>query len=317
MHVCSTPTFIPLEACWVCGDRRLVCVHRGVYDLSAYREQDPELAAYTGSPLRLRRCRRCGFAQPEALPGLPRYFERMYDQRWSDEWIAREFASQCKTLIFRDVLRGLDRRVLPGGRALLDIGAHVGLFMQLAQQRGWEVQGVELNPRTAAYAARQTGAPVYQANADALRLAGCRFDAVAMIDVLEHIPDPLRMLAAAGRFLKPGGWIALKVPNGPGQLLKERLRGALRAGYRPTVADNLVHVNHFSARSLVWVLKRSDFAQITVTAAAPELAEPDARGMRPRAADALKLALFRLGRAVPGGSSLPCTFNLLAYARRR
>jgi hypothetical protein len=45
--------------------------------LSAWREQDPELAAYTGEKIWLWRCEACGFAQPDRIPALPRFFERM------------------------------------------------------------------------------------------------------------------------------------------------------------------------------------------------------------------------------------------------
>ena len=61
--------------------------HEAVLDFSAWREQDPELAAYTGEKIWLWRCAACGFAQPDRIPALPRFFERMYDQRWSPDWV--------------------------------------------------------------------------------------------------------------------------------------------------------------------------------------------------------------------------------------
>ena len=41
--------------------------------------------------------------------------------------------------------------------ATLLLGAHAGRFMHLAQHAGWDVEGIELNPRTAECAARRTG----------------------------------------------------------------------------------------------------------------------------------------------------------------
>jgi hypothetical protein len=55
-----------------------------------------------------------------------------------------------------------------------------------------------------------------------------------------------------------GGWVAIKVPCGPAQLLKETWR-ARRSGYRATLADNLVHINHFSPRALRTSLERAGF----------------------------------------------------------
>ncbi len=122
--------------------------------------------------------------------------------------------------------------------------------MHLAQGRDWQVEGIELNPKTAAFAARRTGAVVHRVNAQALTVGGRRFDAVTLTDVLEHIPEPVALLASIARLVKPGGWVAVKVPCGPGQWRKEQVRSLLTPSYRASLGDNLVHVNHFSRRSL-------------------------------------------------------------------
>jgi hypothetical protein len=73
--------FVPSGPCWICEEADLRPIHENVFDLSIYHDQDPELAAYTGASVTIVRCRRCGFAQPQSLPSLDRFFERMYDQR--------------------------------------------------------------------------------------------------------------------------------------------------------------------------------------------------------------------------------------------
>lgn len=302
----------PLAACWVCDGRTLVPVHRARLEFTEYAQQDPELAALTGDHIDIVRCARCGFAQPAMLPSLPRYFDRMYDQRWSDEWIAREHAAAYKDRIFERILASLERRLPPERRRLLDIGAHAGRFIRLARERGWQADGLELNPKTAAYAASASGGTVHRANLFTFDAAGAEYDAVTMNDVLEHIPDPRAALRRVHRLLAPAGWIALKVPNGPAQRLKERLRGLLRRGYRPTIADNLVHVNHFSPRSLAFALARESFERVTVEVAAPELPEdPAARLDR-----AVRLSTFQIASALPAGVHTPLALNLQAYGRR-
>lgn len=311
----TTAAFAPVDQCWVCGHDRFTPFHQCGFDLSAFAAQDPELAAYTGARLWLRRCRRCGFGQPEALPALANYFDRMYDQRWSEDWLEAEFVSRSKDLIFRGILDDLRPRVPAAERHLLDVGAHVGKFLHLAGEAGWRVEGIELNRRTAAYAARRTGAPVHRLDLETLCSTGRQFDVVTLIDVLEHIPDPVRLVRQIRRLLVPGGWIAVKVPCGAGQLLKERLRAALRPGYRIELATNLVHVNHFGPGSLRHALETAGFGQVTVTTAAPELSIAGGHPLRVACDDGLRRIVHACSRRLPGVLRSRFTLNLLAYGQ--
>ena len=309
-----TATFEPVTACWVCRGTSSVAVNELVFELSAYADQDPELSGYSGARLALRRCTDCGFAQPEALPVLPRYFDRMYDQRWSEDWICQEFEGREKDAIFTSVLRELERRLPGRRRRLLDVGAHAGRFVTLARAAGWRAEGLELNPQTAAYAARRSGASIRQLNVHDVDVSSAQYDAVTLTDVLEHIPDPVDVLARVGELLAPGGWVAVKVPCGSAQLIKERWRGRLRPGYRPTVADNLVHVSHFSPASLHRALMRAGFDSIRIGAAVPEL--PTGSGLAHVVSRTVRMALYQVARLLPGGVHTPFAFNLQAYARR-
>jgi 2-polyprenyl-3-methyl-5-hydroxy-6-metoxy-1,4-benzoquinol methylase len=312
----SAPLFAPLAACWVCNGSDLRPYHTLRFELDAYRsgDQDHELAAYTGQTLELVRCARCGFGQPAALPTLPRYFDRMYDQRWEESWVVQEFDAAYKDYIFLLILRELDRRVQSASRRLLDVGAHAGRFLHLARTAGWDAEGIELNPRTAVYAAARTGATVYQMNAQALADRGRRYDAVVLTDVLEHIPDPVALLTTLASLTTPGGVIAVKVPCGPSQVIKENVLAAI-SSHRVTLADNLVHVNHFSARSLRLALDRAGFTA-TVKAAAPELQPARDRSLRALASNAFRLATYGLAR-LPGGVRTALALNLQAYGMRR
>ena len=283
--------------------------HQAVLDFSAWREQDPELAAYTGEKIWLWRCEVCGFAQPDRIPALPRFFERMYDQRWSPDWVAQEFDSTYKDLIFQRILETLGDRVRSPNRTLIDVGCHAGRFLQLAGEAGWRAEGTEINARTAAHAAARTGVPVHRLSAERLPELGRQFNAVTLTDVLEHIPEPVTLLSTVRRVVADGGWVAVKVPCGPAQLLKETWRSRLSAGYRATLADNLVHINHFSPRALRAALERAGFGEITVEIAAPEC-PPGAR-----ASALVRLALYNVGRRMPGGVHTPIALHLQAFAR--
>jgi 2-polyprenyl-3-methyl-5-hydroxy-6-metoxy-1,4-benzoquinol methylase/ribosomal protein S14 len=301
--------FTPVDRCWVCGGAALDRYHECRMDFREYADQDPGLHAYTGERVWLARCRACGFGQPEALPALPGFFDRMYDQEWSQPWVEAEFAGTYKDLIFDRILAELDRRLPARGR-LLDIGAHAGRFMWRAKQRGWRVEGIELNPRTAAYAAARTGAPVHRTNAHALASGGRRYAAVVLTDVLEHIPEPRRLLAAIASLLEPGGIVAVKVPNGSAQWLKERWLARLTR-HRVSLAENLVHVNQFTPGSLGLALTRAGLRRGVVRPAPPEL--PPVPGVRGAASRAVRRALFAAA-SLPGALQTPLALHLQAYA---
>jgi SAM-dependent methyltransferase len=301
--------FVDSGACWVCGSTSSTAYHEALFDLRAYEAQDPELSEYSGMTVRLRRCLECGFGQPERLPGLPRFFDRMYDQLWSRDWIEQEFEGTYKDVIFRRILTVLRERVPDGRRSLLDIGAHAGRFLDLARADGWAPEGLEVNARTASYAAARTGLRVHHLNVNQLPSLHDDYDAVTMTDVLEHIPDPLATLVSVREKLGRGGWIAVKVPCGPAQQFKETCRARLAAAYRPRLADNLVHVSHFSPSSLRLALERAGFSSISIEVGAPELPPVD------KASTALRLALYGLGRVVPFATRTPLALNLQAFAR--
>jgi 2-polyprenyl-3-methyl-5-hydroxy-6-metoxy-1,4-benzoquinol methylase len=304
--------FRAVSHCWVCGGEALERYYRCRMDFTEYAEQDPELFAYTGEGVWFVRCGACGFGQPEALPTLPGYFDRMYDQHWAPDWVEGEFAGTYKDLIFQGILDELDRRIPPVQRRLLDVGAHAGRFLHLAQERGWQVEGIELNPRTAAYAALRTGAPVHRVNAHTLAADGRQYAAVVLTDVLEHIPDPTRLLRGLAMLVEPGGVVAVKVPNGSAQWTKERWLARLTS-HRVSLAENLVHVNQFTPRSLGRALEAAGFSRVAVRTAAPEL--PPANGVRGLASRSVRRLIFAAA-SLPWAIETPMSLHLQAYATR-
>jgi SAM-dependent methyltransferase len=199
---------------------------------------------------------------------------------------------------------------LPTLNAFFD---HAGRFMYLAQQEGWDVEGIELNPRTAAAAAARTGATVHQINAHALALGGHHhYAAVVLTDVLEHIPEPTRLLRTLTSLLEPGGVVAVKVPNGAAQWTKERWLARLTT-HRMSLAENLVHVNQFTPRSLVLALERAGFSRPQVVVAAPEL--PPCVGVVDRVDHAVRRAVFSAA-SCPGAIHTPLALHLQAFANR-
>jgi SAM-dependent methyltransferase len=308
--------FVATGPCWVCGGKEWDQVWCDPFDLSNY----PRFGPYDHAnhpPTRLVRCRACGFGQPESLPAVADFFKTLYTMEWTPESLDHEFDCGYKDLIFQSVLDRLAKRLgarLP--RTVLDVGTHVGRFVYLARQAGWQAEGAEFNPLTASYAERRTGAPIYQGPAQELAARGRRFSAVTLNDVLEHIPRPVPLLAELRELLPPGGVLAIKVPHGPMQRLKEGFRQSVLRQPSAGVLTRYVHVNHFTVGSLRRSLEKAGFHQVTIGVAAPEFAPASFSGRtRAHALEAfLRLSVYRAARLIPGGVYMPLSLNLQAFA---
>lgn len=100
--------------------------------------------------------------------------------------------------------------VVPGG-SVLELGCAHGGLTYLMAKAGLAAEGLELSPWLIAQAEQLFGVTVHQGPLEA-----CRFDqpfnAIVAIDVLEHLPDPLRTLRACRRWLGPEGRLFLQTP---------------------------------------------------------------------------------------------------------
>jgi SAM-dependent methyltransferase len=108
-----------------------------------------------------------------------------------------------------------DQVPLKAGAQILEMGCGTGSNIALLQQFG-NVDAVEPDDPARELASRRTGVAVKGGLLpDGVDLADGRYDLVAMLDVLEHIPDDLEALKALRPKLAPGGRIVVTVPAGP------------------------------------------------------------------------------------------------------
>lgn len=103
------------------------------------------------------------------------------------------------------------QRLSPGAK-LLDVGFGCGAFLDLAQQVGWHVYGVDSDPVSVANA-KNAGLNVRLGRIEAFADMAGQFDVITLSHVIEHVHDPVGVLEHAYALLKPGGWLYVDTPN--------------------------------------------------------------------------------------------------------
>jgi 2-polyprenyl-3-methyl-5-hydroxy-6-metoxy-1,4-benzoquinol methylase len=147
-------------------------------------------------------------------------------------------------------------RSITGGGTLLEIGVGHGAFLQSARQQGWKVLGVDISHYAAEYVQNTHGISVHRGTLAEASLPAESIDAVHMSHVLEHVPQPVEMMLAIKSLLRPGGVLAIEVPNELETLLV-RIREGVGAARAYSVQST--HLQFFSPKTLVHTATRSGY----------------------------------------------------------
>ena len=262
---------------------------------------------YDGA-VKLYRCRSCGFIAQFPGPGRNTIVEDYTDCYTLDYRREREFLRQERAGVFADIARRLAARSRPGAR-LLDIGCGDGQFLSLCRQAGFDCHGVEPSPALASYGREKTGADIIQGYYGRDLYAEGSFDCITLIQVLEHLTDPVAALEAVHYHLREGGLVAIEVPsiNSP-RFLAYRCTGIKRF-VRPPHGVIPLHFGYYSPATLSDLTRRCGFDRLELQAGRRRVM----RSGRPGAIDALLNALQIGGLLYIGrkqGESAPSSHRL-------
>lgn len=155
------------------------------------------------------------------------------------------------------------KQVAPHARTFLEVGCGAGRLLEAAREAGWHTLGVEPNPGFAAEARRrelhvldgwfpQSPSPEHG-----------HFDVIALLDVVEHAADPVRLLTQARLRLNPGGVMLVQVPNFHSLLVQ--LQGEASA----VICQG--HWNYFTAPALLACAERAALKAVRIETLLTEL----------------------------------------------
>ena len=107
-------------------------------------------------PFKVLRCLNCSLVFVHPYPETDD-LSLHYNELYYHEWIHDQKAKRIR--MWSDRLNKLERYQEKG--KLLDVGCGEGIFLKLAQQRGWQVSGIEISRFAAKYTSNQLGAEIF------------------------------------------------------------------------------------------------------------------------------------------------------------
>jgi len=206
--------------------------------------------------LRIARCEDCGHGYVWPLPSLE-FLNSIYDNPTYYQGAAESIGfhdyqslAPARNRMFARHLTRIEGVV--GTGRILDVGCATGDFLKVARSRGWRVIGAD--PSAARAEVEAAGIELVGTTVHDSVVEEGSLDAVTFWDVLEHVTNPIADLTQARKLLKPGGVIALTVPDSANVLA--RASGRRWFGYK-TAGE---HLQFFTRASLSTALLRAQVA---------------------------------------------------------
>lgn len=148
---------------------------------------------------------------------------------------------------------------------LLDIGCGLGFFVKKVNNYpNWQTFGYEISETAVDFAKNELKlANIFCGKAEEANFPKNYFDIITLWDVIEHIPNPDKILNYISSILKEDGFLFIHTPNANIQLLKTRLKKLIH-GMKSEIhyLEAKDHINTYTAKSISIVLKRENFKSV-------------------------------------------------------
>lgn len=170
----------------------------------------------------IRQCRICRLKFIQPLPTdlqIQQLFENLYNQNkpfipeLAFYFADLKSAKQHKAILaeFQFYLDLLNQTHLPG--ELLDLGCGEALFLNMAKNSGWQISGMDNSPSAVSRAKEKYNIEINLGTIDSVNYSENSFDAITLLDFMEHLSHPVEILNKIYYWLKPGGILFITTPN--------------------------------------------------------------------------------------------------------
>jgi 2-polyprenyl-3-methyl-5-hydroxy-6-metoxy-1,4-benzoquinol methylase len=192
------------------------------------------------------KCRSCSFVFTQGIPPadeIGRYYQSQDYISHSDtrKGLMNNLYHLGRTFMLRKKYRMVKK--FSKGKKLLDIGTGTGYFPGYMKKKGFQVTGVEIDPKAREFAKEEFGVQVYAPKDFIDHKIKGNFDVITLWHVLEHLDNFDLYLERMLEQLEPGGSLVIALPNC--SALDARYYKEFWAGY-----DVPRHLWHFTPSTL-------------------------------------------------------------------
>ncbi len=231
-------TLVPVQCC--------ICERDAIEPLAVGEDFEYRTSADTFLAVR---CLDCGLVYLSSRPSIAD-LSRIYPTNYH----AFEFSEEQFGIVYKIRRRLEARRLLSwckdlsDGARIIDVGCGDGFHLRLLRdfgKPGWRLEGVDASSRAVGMAAN-AGIHVHHGDVEQLDLPQASYDLALLIQTVEHVADPPRVLSAIRKLLKPGGNLLLVTDN-TGSLDFKIFKGRHWGGYHFPRHWNLFDANTLRA----------------------------------------------------------------------
>jgi 2-polyprenyl-3-methyl-5-hydroxy-6-metoxy-1,4-benzoquinol methylase len=195
-------------------------------------------------------------AEKPSLEDLRKYYTAKYYQeaqgayslRYTEEeknWISAKLEQRHAVL----------RKICPEARTMLDVGCGEGFALSFFRRSGWQVKGFDFS--SAGLKAQNPSCLDALVTGDVFDLldseveSSRKYDVVWLQNVLEHVLEPVDLLASLNCLVADGGVAVITVPNDFSTIQKEALKaGHIEREFWVIAPDHISYFDHVSLRQI-------------------------------------------------------------------
>ncbi|MBU6234368.1 MAG: methyltransferase domain-containing protein [Alphaproteobacteria bacterium] len=246
----STTSTQNSHVCRACGHSGLVFLRASTIQGTLNSDHFAITDSDYGTTAALYRCPACALTQCPETDDVLKYYQYLEDPAYEEGHAQR--LQQSMRLV--GTVLGDMKRAHGQGLKLLDVGAGTGNLVEAAQRNGFDAEGVE----PSAWLTQQAKAKGLKVHEGVLPHTAAQgpYDVVMLIDVIEHVTDPLALLRNIRAILKPNGRLYMVTPDASSFFA--RLLGFKWWHYR------IAHISYFNLQNLTTLAGRAGF-KITAT----------------------------------------------------